>query len=116
MFATMIFVMLLIPISQYFVYGQTSNNSSPFDFSNQSRSESILTKNATFPSDLEGKYTSTEINEIIYNLYDDYLRSDRKADHDHFHSIGVLIDFICSNKIYEDTIEACDIASEFPID
>ena len=109
-----VFVMLVIPTSQYVVYGQTSNNSSPFDFSNQSRTKSILT-NATSLSDF-GKYNATQINQIIFALYDDYLRSDKKADHDHFHRIAMLLDFICSNELYEDTIEACDYISEFPID
>ncbi|HKX20576.1 MAG TPA: hypothetical protein VJM74_02770 [Nitrososphaeraceae archaeon] len=115
-FIASLFVSLLIPTSQYLVFGQSSNSSSPFDITNQSRSKSDLTKNETSLSDLEGKYTSTDINEKIYNLYDDYLRSNKKTDQDHFHDIAVLIDFICSNKTYEDAIEACDIVTEFPID
>jgi hypothetical protein len=65
----------------------------------------------SFPS----KYDSDQINEIIYRLYQDYLHSD-KNDTAHYHYIAILIDFICSNKFYENNIEACDIVTEFPID
>jgi len=109
-----VLVLAILNSSFDFVFSEpVSNISSPFDFGNNSRSA----KNGTsLPVSDLGKYDSTEINAIIYGLYDDYLKSDKKADHDHFHYVGILIDFICSNKIYEDTIEACDIVTEFPID
>jgi len=110
---TILFMSLLIPTCQYLAYGQTSNGSNPFDIPG---SKSVLTKNETSLSNLQGKYTANEINEIIYNLYDDYLRSDRKTEHNHFHNIAIILDFICSDKTNEDAIEACDIVSEFPID
>ena len=67
--------------------------------------------NNSFP----GKYDNDQINEIIYGLYEDYLHSD-KNDIGHYHYIATLIDFICSDKFYENNIEACDMVTEFPIE
>jgi hypothetical protein len=43
------------------------------------------------------------------------MHSDRNGI-SHYQDIAVLIDFICSNKFYENSIEACYIITEFPIE
>ena len=106
-----IFLLLLISTNQYLAYGQTTNSSSHFDIP---RSKSVLTKNETSLSNLHGKYTANEINEIISHLYDD-LRSDRMIDHNLHHNIAILL-FICGDKRNEIAVPACDISTEIPID
>ena len=108
---TILFMSLLIPTCQYLAYGQTSNGSNPFDIPG---SKSVLTKNETSLSNLHGKYTANEINEIISHLYDD-LRSDRMIDHNLHHNIAILL-FICGDKRNEIAVPACDISTEIPID
>ena len=106
------FVLLLIPTSQYLIYvqRQKSNSSSPFDLP---ISKSVL-KNATSSSNIQGKYTADEINEIISNLYDD-LRSDNMTEHHLHHNIGILL-FICGDKKNEYATPACDISTEIQTD
>lgn len=112
-FALIIFALLLTPTSQYIGHTQTSNIGNPFDSTNLSKSKSVLSKNAT--SDQE-KFTADEINAIFYNLYEDYLKSDKNTEYNHYENVSILMDIICSNNKYEDRIEACDIVTEFPYD
>jgi hypothetical protein len=99
------------PQTNISAFGQTTNSSSHFDIP---RSKSVLTKNETSLSNLHGKYTANEINEIISHLYDD-LRSDRMIDHNLHHNIAILL-FICGDKRNEIAVPACDISTEIPID
>jgi hypothetical protein len=82
----------------------TITNESNDNISNFMELKSSQDSNNSFP----GKYDNDQINEIIYGLYEDYLHSD-KNDIAHYHYIAILIDFICSNKFYENNIEACDM-------
>lgn len=111
-FVSVIFVLLLIPTSQYLIYAQRqkSNSSSPFDLP---ASKSVL-KNATSSSNIQGKYTANEINEIISNLYDD-LRSDNTTEQHLHHNIGILL-FVCVDKKNENATPACDISTEIQTD
>lgn len=111
-FVSVIFVLLLIPTSQYLIYAQRqkSNGSSPFDLP---VSKSVL-KNATSSSNIQGKYTANEINEIISNLYDD-LRSDNTTEQHLHHNIGILL-FVCGDKKNENATPACDISTEIQTD
>jgi len=40
----------------------------------------------------------------------------KKNEINHYQDVVILIDFICSNKFYENSIEACDIITESPIE
>ena len=111
-FVSVIFVLLLIPTSQYLIYGQRQkpNSSSPFDIP---ISKSAL-NNATSSSNIQGIFTANEINEIISHLYDD-LRSDNTTERHLHHNIGILL-FICGDKRNENATPACDISTEIPSD
>jgi len=112
-FVSIIFVSLLIPTSQYLIYAQrqkSNSSSSPFDLP---ISKSVL-KNATSSSNIQGKYTANEINEIISNLYDD-MRSDNRTEHHLHHNIGILL-FVCGDKKNENATPACDISTEIQTD
>ncbi len=64
---------------------------------------------------LPGNYTPDQINEIIYNLY--YLiQNSNSTEIGYNHDVAVLIDLICSNELYENAVEACDIVTELPIE
>ncbi|HEX9317545.1 MAG TPA: hypothetical protein VF884_01285 [Nitrososphaeraceae archaeon] len=108
-----LYVLFMVNANLYFTFAQKFSINSVFDnVSNLTQPEKTLDDDYKFS---QGKYESDQINEIIYRLYEDYLHSD-KNEFSHYQDIGVLIDFICSNKLYENSIEACDIITELPIE
>ncbi len=64
---------------------------------------------------LPGNYTPDQINEIIYHLYQ-IIQNSNSTEIEYSDEISVLIDLICSNELYENAVEACDIVTEISID
>lgn len=111
--SSFIILCLLSLVGLQFAFSQNTNTTNRIG---NDTNVTVLNKTSqgdysSFPS----KYGSDQINEIIYRLFEDYQHSSKK-EIAHYHNIAVLIDFICSNKIYENNIEACDIVTDFPID
>lgn len=108
-----LWVLCMVAGSLQYTFSQKPNRNSVMgNISNLTKRGQILQDYyKSFPS----KHNSDQINDIIYHLYEDYLHSD-KNEISHYQDIAVLIDFICSNKFYENSIKACDIITEFPIE
>jgi hypothetical protein len=64
---------------------------------------------------LTSTYTPDQINEIIYNLYQQ-IQNSNHTEIRSGHDIAVLIDLICSDEYVENAVEACDIVAELPLD
>lgn len=64
---------------------------------------------------LPGNYTPDQINEIIYHLYQ-IIQNSNSTEIVYSHNVAVLIDLICSNELYENAVEACDIVTELSIE
>lgn len=95
----------------YLAFAQKSNRGMVFgNISHLTQADKTLKDDKFFP----GKYDSDQINDIIYRLYKDFKNT--KTEISHYQDIAVLIDLICSNKVYENSVEACDIIIKFPIE
>jgi hypothetical protein len=79
---------------------------------NQTNSTEILDDGAKL---LPGNYTPDQINEIIYHLYS-LIQNSNSTEIGYNHDVAVLIDLICSNELYENAVEACDIVTELSIE
>ena len=64
---------------------------------------------------LPGNYTPDQINEIIYHLYQ-IIQNSNSTEIVYSHDVAVLIDLICSNELYENAVETCDMVTEILID
>jgi hypothetical protein len=64
---------------------------------------------------LPGSYTPDQINDIIYHLYQ-LIQNSSSTEIGYNHDVAVLIDLICSNELYENAVEACDIVTELSIE
>jgi hypothetical protein len=64
---------------------------------------------------LPGNYAPDQINEIIYHLYQ-IIQNSNSTEIGHNRDVAVLIDLICSNELYENAVEACDIVTELSIE
>lgn len=64
---------------------------------------------------LPGDYTPDQINAIIYRLYL-LIQNSTSSEIGFNHDIAVLIDLVCSNELYENAVEACDIVTELSIE
>lgn len=64
---------------------------------------------------LPGDYTPDQINEIIYHLYL-LIQNSNSTEIGYNHDVAILIDLICSNELYENAVEACDIVTELSIE
>lgn len=64
---------------------------------------------------LLGSYTPDQINDIIYHLYQ-LIQNSSSTEIGHNHDVAVLIDLICSNELYENAVETCDMVTEILID
>jgi len=110
---SILYVLCMVGASVQFTYSQKLNTESIFgNISNQLQSNKTLEDDYKF---FTSKYDSDQINDVIYRLYEDF-RNSNKNEISHYQDIAILIDFICSNKFYENSIEACDIITEFPIE
>jgi hypothetical protein len=87
-------------------------NEKSTEITNETNSTEILDDDSKL---LPGNYSPDQINEIIYNLYQ-LIQNYNSTEIGHSHDIAVLIDIICSNELYENAVEACDIVSELPIE
>jgi hypothetical protein len=64
---------------------------------------------------LPGNYTPGQINDIIYHLYQ-LIQNSNSTEIEYSHDVATLIDLICSNELYENAVEACDIVTELSIE
>ena len=64
---------------------------------------------------LPGNYAPDQINEIIYHPYQ-IIQNSNSTGTGHNRDVAVLIDLICSNELYENAVEACDIVTELSIE
>jgi hypothetical protein len=64
---------------------------------------------------LPANYTPDQINEIIYHVYQ-LIQNSNSSESGYSNDLAVLIDLICSNEVYENAVEACDIVTELPIE
>jgi hypothetical protein len=102
--------MILSPDTILALIPETNDNST--EITNEANSTEILDEDLKL---LPGNYTPDQINEIIYNLYQ-LIQNYKSTEIGHSHDIAVLIDIICSNELYENAVEACDIVTELPIE
>ena len=65
--------------------------------------------------DSTGNYTYDQINNIIYNLYNDFRNSNKTTELNHYHDIAILIDLLCNDERYENNVDVCDIVRELPL-
>lgn len=94
---------------------QKSEETTPFYFvTNLDSNETV--GDITISSNITEKYTYDQINNIIYSLYNDFRNSNKTTEFNHYHTIAILIDVVCSDERYENNVEACDILSEFPLE
>lgn len=64
---------------------------------------------------LPGNYTPDQINEIIYHLCQ-LVQNSNSTEKGYSQDLAILIDIICSNELYENAVETCDIVTELPIE
>jgi hypothetical protein len=110
---SILYALCMVGASVQSTYSQKLNTESILgNISNQLQSNKTLEDDYKF---FTSKYDSDQINDVIYRLYEDF-RNSNKNEISHYQDIAILTDFICSNKLYENSIEAYDIITEFPIE
>jgi hypothetical protein len=102
--------MIIFPNISLALKSETKTISSKI--SNHTNTTEILTDDVKV---LPGNYTPDQINEIIYHVYQ-LIQNSNSSESGYSNDLAVLIDLICSNEVYENAVEACDIVTELPIE
>jgi hypothetical protein len=106
-------VLSTVIVSPYITLAQKSEAQSVFGkISNQTKPDETLGNDSEI---LTSKYTPDQINDVIYRLYKD-IQTTNNTKTGQNQDIAALMDLICSNELYDNLVEACDIVAELPIE